>query len=136
MATYDGYLPRNGRCGYAFHVLVTGLRKGGWEPDAGAFFLEHPPHCGEWPVHHSKQVTWQILLSVALGPAFCVCRASYVTVSHAPPYHGYALPSAWPHSARRTDSCEGIDERDGPSLGGVSDADIDSDESPSDLGQP
>ena len=95
MATYDGCLPKNGLCGYAFHVLVTGLRKGGWEPDPGAFFLEHPPHLGAWPVHYSKQAIWQLLLSVALGPAFCVCRASYVTVSYSPPFHSCALPSSW-----------------------------------------
>ena len=42
MVSYDDYLPDNGLCGYVFFVLVTGLRRGGWEPDIGAFFLEHP----------------------------------------------------------------------------------------------
>ena len=136
MTTYDGYLPKNCLCGYAFHVLVTGLRRGGWEPDVGAFFLEHPPHCGEWPVHHSKQVTWQLLLSVALGPAFCVCRASYVTISHAPPYHGYALPSAWPHSGRQTGDHEGTGDHAGSGSVDVPGEDDDSDDPLSDLGQP
>ena len=95
-ALYDGRVPRGGLRGYAFHVLVTGLRRGGWEPDAGSFFLEHPPHLGEWPVHYSRLVVWQLLLSTALGPAFCVCRPSYVTVRHSPPYQDFVLPSMWP----------------------------------------
>ena len=108
MTTYDGYLPKNGLCGYAFHVLVTGMRRGGREPDVGAFFLEHPPHLGEWPVHHSKQVIWQLLLSVALGPAFCVCRPSYVTISHAPPFHDCTLPSAWLPPGSKADTRGGV----------------------------
>ena len=87
MVVYDGCLSENGLHGYVFPVLVTGLRRGGWEPDIGAFFLEHPPHCGQWPVHYLRSMTWQILLSTALGPAFCVCRESYATVRHAPLYH-------------------------------------------------
>ena len=126
MTTYDGYLPKNGLCGYAFHVLVTGLRRGGWEPDVGAFFLEHPPHLGEWPVHHSKQVIWQLLLSVALGPAFCVCRPSYVTVSHAPPYHECALLSAWLSPWCQASACGNTD---GPAGPGSVDTPSDSDDS-------
>ena len=116
MTTYDGYLPKNGLCGYAFHVLVTGLRRSGWEPDVGAFFLEHPPHCGEWPVHYSKSMTWQLLLSTALGPAFCVCQASYVTVCHASPFYGSLLPSMWPLVARRADVQGGIADDTGVSV--------------------
>ena len=116
MTTYDGYLPKDGLSGYAFHVLVTGLRRSGWEPDVGAFFLEHPPHCGEWPVHYSKLATWQLLLSVALGPAFCVCQASYVTVSYAPPFHESALPSMWPLSARRAGVQGGVGGGTGSSV--------------------
>ena len=81
--------------GYACHVLVTGLRRGGWDPDIGSFFLEHPPHLGEWPAHYTKMAVWQMLLSVALGPAFCVCRPSYVSVCHSPPYRDVVLPSSW-----------------------------------------
>ena len=116
MTTYDGSVPKGGLCGYTFHVLVTGLRRGGWEPDAGAFFLEHPPHLGEWPVHYSKQVIWQLLLSAALGPAFCVCRPSYATVSHSPPFHELALPSMWPARGVRTGTHEGVDRSSGITL--------------------
>ena len=87
MVLYDDCPSECGSHGYVFLILVTGLRRGGWEPDIGAFFLEHPPHCGQWPVHYSKSMTWQLLLSTALGPAFCVCRESYATVRHAPPFH-------------------------------------------------
>ena len=114
MVSYDGDLPDDGLCGYVFFVLVTGLRRGGWEPDIGAFFLEHPPHCGQWPVHYSKSMTWQLLLSTALGPAFCVCQASYATVRHASPFHRSDL-TTWPLMARRTDVQRGIDRGAGVS---------------------
>ena len=91
---YDGRPLLGWAQGYVFHVRVTGLRRGGWEPDKGCYFLEHPPHLGTWPVHHSRMTVWQMLLSVALGPAFCVCRPSYANVRHSPPYSGVAVPNA------------------------------------------
>ena len=92
---YDGSPLVGGLQGYAFHVLVTGLRRGGWDPDVGCFFLEHPPHLGVWPAHYTRMAVWQMLLSVALGPAFCVCRPSYVSVCHSQPYGDVVLPSSW-----------------------------------------
>ena len=35
---------------------------------------------------------WQLLLSVALGPAFCVSHPSYVSMRLFPPYRGMAMP--------------------------------------------
>ena len=53
-------------------------------------------------------MTWQLLLSTALGPAFCVCQASYATVRHASPFHRAGL-TTWPHTARRADAQGGLD---------------------------
>ena len=88
---YNGDQMEFGIHGYVFPVLVTGMRQAGWEPDVGAFFLEHSPHCGPWPVHVTRSIIWQQLLSTSLGPAFCVCTPSYATVRYSPPFHGTVL---------------------------------------------
>ena len=88
---YNGDQMEHGIHGYVFPVLVTGMRQAGWEPDVGAFFLEHSPHCGPWPVHVTKSTVWQQLLSTSLGPAFCVCTPSYATVRYSPPFHDTVL---------------------------------------------
>ena len=67
-------------------------------------------------MHYSKLATWQLLLSVALGPAFCVCQASYVTVCHAPPFYESILPSMWPLAARRADVQGGVGGDTGSSV--------------------
>ena len=96
--------------GYVFGVHVTGLRRSGWEPNLWCFFLAHPACLGPWPVHDSKFAVWQLLLSVALGPAFCVSHPSHVSMRLVPPHRGMRMPGMEP-TMEGTAQQDGLDQR-------------------------